>query len=703
MASKRGMNRYPRPGQRLAPNTLREVLVEPVPKGLLRGTSLQGKRAKAIRLCDLDESVWDKLPEEAVVELAEIVVDRVAVGCSRKSLRQRHFPRPPDGTLLDELNLEHRTRLCLEREGFADNPATLGDRTLGEVMEIRAFGPRCLVDLLSGLETQLARQTGLYRELTVEAERLLEIPEAARMVSDDLRFGPLMYEVDIEAESAKEMARRLIARPQDPPDPLFAAEQLRQLRQVVEAMSKLTFEEELIRIFAPTRNSVPTRNQRNREILIGYYGWEDGRRHTLAEIGALHGMTRERTRQICAKLVKRKDPAAILAPVTERTLTLIGEHLPAPADRLEAEIHKAGLTAVGVQLENVIGAAKLLDRPAGFSIVRVEGQRLAVRPDRVTVPVAAVELAKKEIYYHGLSEIGNLERILSKRFPGLIDSAIVIESLRLIDGFRWLDESAGWFRLMSISKHGLPKAIDKILAVAGEISVRDLRRAVGRNRRMWKVPPPEKVLLEFCRGLPGVRIDGRRIIPEATHDWKKAIRGVEATLVKILKDHGPVMERGKLEDLCVAAGMNRFSFHAFIACSPVVAQFGHSVYGLLGAKVSRQSLKGIVADRRAERSPKRVLDSHGRTDDGRLWLAYRLSKAASTYAVITVPAAFKAPVSGKFQLLSEDGNHVGTLAAKDGRAWGLGAFLRQQDAQVGDRVVITLDLDQRTATIAMEQ
>ena len=163
------------------------------------------------------------------------------------------------------------------------------------------------------------------------------------------------------------------------------------------------------------------------------------------------------------------------------------------------------------------------------------------------------------------------------------------------------------------------------------------------------------------------------------------------------------MERGKLEDLCVEAGMNRFSFHAFIACSPVVAQFGHSVYGLLGAKVSSQAVKAIISNRRAERSPRRVLDSHGRTDDGKLWLAYRLSKAASTYAVITVPAAFKETVSGKFQLLSEDGSHVGTLAAKDGRAWGLGAFLRQRNAQVGDRVVITLDLEQRTATIAMGQ
>jgi len=39
-----------------------------------------------------------------------------------------------------------------------------------------------------------------------------------------------------------------------------------------------------------------------------------------------------------------------------------------------------------------------------------------------------------------------------------------------------------------------------------------------------------------------------------------ALTGVEAKLVAMLKAHGPVMERGAMEDLCVAEGMNRFSF-----------------------------------------------------------------------------------------------------------------------------------------------
>jgi len=69
--------------------------------------------------------------------------------------------------------------------------------------------------------------------------------------------------------------------------------------------------------------------------------------------------------------------------------------------------------------------------------------------------------------------------------------------------------------------------------------------------------------------------------------------------------------------------------------------------------------------------------------------------------VITVPVALKDVVSGRFRLLTRDGRHVGTLAAKDGRAWGLGAFLRQSNARIDDSVVVTIDLEDRTAVISL--
>jgi hypothetical protein len=287
--------------------------------------------------------------------------------------------------------------------------------------------------------------------------------------------------------------------------------------------------------------------------------------------------------------------------------------------------------------------------------------------------------------------------MIARRYPA--DGRLVSQVLMLIDGICWLDKSTEWFTIKGIAKHGLPKAIDKILAVAGDVTVTTMRRALARNHRLWKEPPPEKVLLEYCRLMPKVRIEGNRISCIPPRNWKKVLTGVEAKLVSVFKKHGPLMDRGAMEDLCVAAGMNRFSFHAFVSWSPVIEQFGHSLYGLLGTEVTQEQVDNMLSQRRANRVSQRVLDDHGVTEDGKVWLRYKLSKAASTYAVITVPAALKKIVRGRFQLRTPDSHEIGILATKDGRAWGLGAYLRECGAKFNDHVILTIDLANRSATI----
>jgi hypothetical protein len=732
MVGPKAANSYPRSGECVAPLVLRDFLAQPIPQAL---SNRYG--AAELKLCDLDERVWRRFSPEAIKELAQAVVDFISTTRMLNALRARRFPRLWAGLRLDELPLENRTRRCLEREGFDDQPQRLSSCTLGDLLSIRSFGPRCLLDLLTAAEA-LQKKAGrakadeaayaeLSAELTAEAEKIAALNEARSVRSDDPRFGGWIQAIDSKTRTAFELAEQLRRRTRDPADPGYVLDHIRQLRQGIERMSHLSLEDELIEIFATARSA------RNREVIIAYYGWAEGQTHTLMEIGDRFGITRERVRQICAKLTKKKrGTGVILAPVMDRALALIEKSMPVTARELEAKLIEKGLTAVGMSMEAVAAGAKLLNRPIPFKIVKVEegkafaagraktkikkqftakqqgakreaGECLVVRPEQVNAVTFIADQAKKEVYFHGLAKVAEMERMIARRSRGPINGQLVRQTLMLVEGFHWLDEHSGWYAIRGIAKHGLPKAIGKVLAVAADVTVTQLRMALARNRRLWKEPPPEKVLLEYCRLLSGVRVEGKHIRSDPPRNWKKVLAGVEAQLVEVLKKHGPLMDRGSMEDLCVGAGMNRFSFHAFVSWSPVIVQFGPSVYGLLGAKVTHDQVDKMLAATRAKRKSYRVLSDHGVNKAGNVWLRYRLSKAASTYAVITIPAGLKKIVRGRFQLLAPDGKAIGTLATKEGRAWGLGAYLRKCKAKFGDLITLTIDLAKRTAAVRWEK
>ena len=250
----------------------------------------------------------------------------------------------------------------------------------------------------------------------------------------------------------------------------------------------------------------------------------------------------------------------------------------------------------------------------------------------------------------------------------------------------------------SLPQYGLPKMIEKILSVTERIEVSKLRSAIARYRRSGRKVPSARVLLQFCRRMSGGAGGGNTIVADPPRDWREVLSGVEAGMVRLLKEHGPVMERSTFEEHCITAGMNRFSFNAVVMCSPVITQMGRSVYGLLGVKVDRKLVESLAV-RKAHDPPRRVLQGFGQTDDGRVYLAYELSKAAISGGVITVPAALKDRVRGKFTIQMPDGQEAGTLVSKNGCAWGLGPVLRGRHAVPGDRLLIVFDTSDGVAEI----
>ncbi len=685
-ASRRS-SRYPRRGYCVAPQTLREILTDPIPDEWMPDSETHCKR-----LCDLDEQAWESFSAESLGALAEMIVSRVNVSGCNRVVRERCLPKPPKSMRLEDLRLENRTYNCLQREGFAKRPEDLGKQTIGDLMSLRAFGAKCLVDLLSSLETLSAREGRLDAKLTAEAEALAEMSEARQIHFSDPRLGGLLRSIDTEANTVAELAAHVIRRRLDPPDPVRLYEQVCEVRRRIGELNGQTLERELSDIFCPAARG------RDREIVGLYYGWEGSGNHTLEELGRRYGLSRERIRQVCVRAVKRNRGSKVFAPILDRALAFLSQELPAEAEALSQACHDAKLTGCLLPLETIRQAAEFLSREPPFALVSVGRSRLAVKPDQVDLPRAVVQTAKRAVLSYGTTTIGEVAAEVSHQASGKVECRLVEQTLETLEDFAWLHRDRGWFQLELFSQYGLPKMIEKILSVSARLEVAKLRAAIARYRRTGRKVPPAKVLLEFCRRMEAVRVEGTTVVADPPRDWRDVLAGVEAGMVRVLKEHGPVMERGAFEERCIQEGMNRFSFNAIIMCSPVIAQYGRSVYGLLGAKVDRKTVQALAA-RRPGTPPSKVLQGFGWMDDGRVYLAYRLSKAAISGGVITVPAAMKEQIHGRFAIRMPDGDEAGTLVSKNGCAWGLGPVLRGRDAAPGDHLLILFDTSGHTAHV----
>ncbi|MFH1267787.1 MAG: DNA-directed RNA polymerase subunit alpha C-terminal domain-containing protein, partial [Planctomycetota bacterium] len=432
--------RYPRPGHRLAPETLREILADPLPEDFAPESEGPG-----LKLSDLDEGAWNRFGPEEIRRLADLIVARVNASGYNRAVRQRRLPGPPKSMRLEDLRLENRTYNCLVREGFAKRPGDLGKRTVGDLLDMKAFGAKCLVDLLSSLETLAAREGKLDEKLTAEAEALARLPEAPQIHFSDPRLGGLLRAIDTEADTVAELVSHLLKRRLDPPDPLLLYEQICEVHRAIRELRERTLEAELMQIFSPVVTQRAS-DGRDREIVALYYGWDSTGSHTLEQLGTRYGLSRERIRQVCVRAMKRNRGAKVFAPVLDRVLTFIAKRLPKRVDELKPELDAAGFSACGLSLEAIRDAAGFLSREVNFELVVVEGRQLAVRPNGSPAPRVIVQAARRAVLSYGATTVGDVAAEVSPRLPGKVDLLLVEETLQSLADFEWLDRERGWFQ-----------------------------------------------------------------------------------------------------------------------------------------------------------------------------------------------------------------------------------------------------------------
>jgi hypothetical protein len=92
-----------------------------------------------------------------------------------------------------------------------------------------------------------------------------------------------------------------------------------------------------------------------------------------------------------------------------------------------------------------------------------------------------------------------------------------------------------------------------------------------------------------------------------------------------------------------------------------------------------------------------VLIDYGWTADRNISVLYKLSASALSSGVLSVPAALRSFIQGKFTLVTGDNFTVGTLVVKHDSMWGLGSLSTRRGGEPGDYLLLVFRLSERNA------
>ena len=464
------------------------------------------------------------------------------------------------------------------------------------------------------------------------------------------------------------------------------------MRAELEILANFSLEDELAGVLA--QNGI---SDRDRRVYSYRYGWDGNGPHTLQETGDLFGVTRERVRQIGARVAGRVGAAPYFLPKLDRTIALLAGASPARGSDLVWAILRRGLSNRAFNLSGVSHAARTLGRAIAFESRDIEGELYWGSSDDLDILERARRTARRLSRRWGASTVYEVSLEADEHGSDTDIGNTIADFLSRTEEFRWLDSASGWFWYVDTTRNRLVNQIRKVLSVNSRVSVGDLRVGISRHYRMKGFAPPRRVLLELCRQLPGVQVEGDWIWAVPALDPSRVLGRTEAVLAEILMRNGGIMPRERFEDECVARGMNRATFYVYLDYSPILSRYSRGVYGLCGAVVNPGTVEALAPTRRRGK----VLLDYGWDDTGAIWLAYRLSESMINSGVFYVPSSLKSFVDGEFVLMTHDGSIAGTVISSSTGAWGLGPFFRRRGGEPGDYLLLTVDLERRRVTASL--
>jgi hypothetical protein len=319
-------------------------------------------------------------------------------------------------------------------------------------------------------------------------------------------------------------------------------------------------------------------HDRNCAIVARHHGLDGGGGANFQVIGNEVGLTRERVRQIVSENDPRHYVRSSGLPVLERVIATVSANLPAPAENVEALLQAQGLTRTIFRLEGIVEIATLLRRPMPFRITMLNGRRFVVAAEYPRFR-HIVTAARERVRRYGVANLAACRPGRSKGGDVQRELDLLETVLTTAGDFRWLSRNTGWFWFSEVTTNRVVSRIRKMLAVANPLTTAEIRAGLGR---MLDPLVPDATLLELCRQLPGLSVDGDRIRADAEINVSEVLNKTERDIFRLLAENNGCMSNSDLICRSRGIGMKRPTLYQCVSNSPIVLRHNRNYYRLIG-------------------------------------------------------------------------------------------------------------------------
>ncbi|MGE3301665.1 MAG: DNA-directed RNA polymerase subunit alpha C-terminal domain-containing protein [Hyphomonadaceae bacterium] len=543
---------------------------------------------------------------------------------------------------IDDLDLSARaTKLC----------AFMGIGSLGELVQARA--------------SDMERVPNCGRKTIAEIEE--------KLAQFDLSLGMHIADWDPSRRRPKNPDGTLSLPPPRPP-------------RVVVSRNAANLEQEL-RDFAGL-----IAQGRNLDIVTKLWGFGGQGRRTLESLGEEYEMTRERVRQIAQKVERRLRRYNVDTPWLARAVDVVAELSPALPQELARQLRARGVAQSDFDVAALGFACELVGRRFPFTTRQYGRTELVVRVKDDDKIAEFYRAARKLTASQGCANFEAVCDDLSIEAPDRTRIETCVASLDCV----WLDRQRGWFMATGTARNRLVNLASKVFWVAPEVSVSEMRKAVAKEPRLASVPPIA-VIARFLEATGIAHVKGDIATLKLGVDVSEAIGagGVEETLIRALREEGPVLGWDKFQDASMARGVNPTSFGIYASKSPVIARLARGVYAPVGEPVPPGVVEEISAEVAAARKPA----EWGWLPRGTLWCAIPLNTTVLTAGRTSIPSFVYEYAEGEWAARMAGRTLGEQIKCGNGFIWGFRRTLVNAGAEAGDMFVVEFDAAARIASL----